>query len=205
MELDNKTIKKYYDVVKIANAIAFFVENDVKHLGITKLMKLFFFSDKYHLEKVGKSIFNHTYTKMERGPVPTLVYGIIRTSISGDNDYDFDEEVKVFNHFIEANTVETSYGNKVIFNAKLAFNNKFFSQSQLDTMLKVVDDFKDMQATGISDVSHETHAWKSVNMNQLISKTSMIDDTEMKKYVAFSERQKNNFSENYNLHKLLAV
>ena len=32
-----------------------------------------------------KPIFNHSYTKLPRGPVPTWLYSIVRTSISGGN------------------------------------------------------------------------------------------------------------------------
>lgn len=79
---------EYYDVKKIANAIIFFIDSDVKNLGRTKLMKLFFYADKYHLETYGKSIFSHSYTKLPKGPVPTWIYSIIRTSASGHGDYD---------------------------------------------------------------------------------------------------------------------
>jgi hypothetical protein len=60
---------EHYDVKKIANAIIYFIDNNVHSLGSTKLMKLCFYADKYHLEEYGKPIFNHSYTKLPRGPV----------------------------------------------------------------------------------------------------------------------------------------
>ena len=203
--MDKRTIKQYYDVVKIAHAIAFFNKMDVKSLGVTKLMKLFFFADKTHLEKVGKSIFNHNYTKMPKGPVPMWIYGIIRTSASGADDYDFSNEVNVFNTLIEANQVENGFddGFHYVFKNKVEFDPMFFSKSQIKTLEEVCEQYKYTTATVLSDISHETYAWKYANMHDPINKASMVDDQEMKKYVAFAEREERNFSENYQIHKLL--
>ena len=39
-----------YSIEKVANAIVYFVNSKVEHFGKTKLMKLMYFADKYHLE-----------------------------------------------------------------------------------------------------------------------------------------------------------
>ncbi|MBN2826206.1 MAG: SocA family protein [Campylobacterales bacterium] len=199
MTLDTKLIKEYYDVVKIAHAIIFFNEQNVQHLGITKLMKLFFFADKLHLEKVGKSIFNHTYTKMPRGPVPMWLYSLIRTSASGIGDYDFNSEVEVFNHLIDTKQIangEYRFANRV------SFDRRFFSKTQLEALHQIADNYRSMTATEISHISHETNAWQHPKMHDIITKASMVEDEEMKRYVAFSERERRNFSENYEIHKI---
>jgi len=203
--MDNQTIKQYYDVIKIAHAIAFFNQMGVKNLGVTKLMKLFFFADKTHLEKIGKSIFNQSYTKMPRGPVPTWIYGIIRTSTSGTYDYDFSNEVNIFNTLIEAKQVENGFddGFRYEFKNKVAFDPMFFSTLQIETLKDVCERYKETTAKELSDISHATHAWKYANMHDPITMTSMVDDEEMRKYVAFTERQKRDFSENYQIHKIL--
>jgi len=43
---------KKFDIEKVANAIKFFLNNNVQYLGKTKLMKLLFFADKLHLQKL---------------------------------------------------------------------------------------------------------------------------------------------------------
>jgi len=203
MTLGTKVIKEYYDVVKIAHAIIFFNEKNIEHLGVTKLMKLFFFSDKLHLETVGKSIFNHTYTKMPRGPVPMWLYSLIRTSASGINDYDFNSEVEVFNHLIDTKQIVNDFDkSEYRFSNKVSFDRRFFSKTQLDVLYEIAEQYHYTTATEISHISHETDAWKHPKMHDLITKASMVDDDEMKRYVAFSERERRNFSENYEIHKI---
>lgn len=195
---------QHYDVKKIANAIIYFIDNEVQNLGSTKLMKLCFYADKYHLEEYGKPIFNHTYTKLPKGPVPLWLYSIVRTSISGRFDYDFEEEVNIFNEYIGIS--EISYGEytQVIFTKRedAEFNNKFFSKTQLKVLNKVIEEFKTISAADISELSHETNAWKNVELNQEISYESMVDDVETSQYVSYIQYEKGNFGRNFKLHKL---
>jgi len=191
-----------YDVKKIANALIFFIDSDVKNLGITKLMKLFFYADKYHLEAYGKPIFNHTYQKLPRGPVPTWLYSIIRTAVSGFWDYDFESEVEVFNHYIGAGEIVNGKYIQITFSKKQDFDSKFFSKSQLKILEKVANEFKDITANKISEKSHTTRAWQSVGDNEQISYASMIDDSCVSSYVNYIQNEKNNFSKSFQQYKL---
>ncbi len=196
---------EHYDVKKIANAIIYFIDNNVHSLGSTKLMKLCFYADKYHLEEYGKPIFNHSYTKLPRGPVPTWLYSIVRTSISGNYDYDFQEEVNVFNEYIGIEEVSYNKYTQIIFTKKQEFNNKFFSKTQLKILNKVIEEFRTITAAEISELSHTTNAWKNVEMNEQITYESMVDDEKTSQYVSYIQEEKIKFTRNYKLHKLNRV
>lgn len=196
---------EHYDVKKIANAIIYFIDNNVHSLGSTKLMKLCFYADKYHLEEYGKPIFNHSYTKLPRGPVPTWLYSIVITSISGNYDYDFQEEVNVFNEYIGIEEVSYNKYTQVIFTKKQEFNNKFFSKTQLKILNKVIEEFRTITAAEISELSHTTNAWKNVEMNEQITYESMVDDEKTSQYVSYIQEEKIKFTRNYKLHKLNRV
>jgi uncharacterized phage-associated protein len=196
---------EHYDVKKIANAIIYFIDNNVHSLGSTKLMKLCFYADKYHLEEYGKPIFNHSYTKLPRGPVPTWLYSIVRTSISGNYDYDFQEEVNIFNEYIGIEEVSYNKYTQVIFTKKQEFNNKFFSKTQLKILNKVIEEFRTITAAEISELSHTTNAWKNVEMNEQITYESMVDDEKTSQYVSYIQEEKIKFTRNYKLHKLNRV
>ena len=185
---------EHYDVKKIANAIIYFIDNNVHSLGSTKLMKLCFYADKYHLEEYGKPIFNHSYTKLPRGPVPTWLYSIVRTSISGNYDYDFQEEVNVFNEYIGIEEVSYNKYIQVIFTKKQEFNNKFFSKTQLKILNKVIEEFRTITAAEISELSHTTNAWKNVEMNEQITYESMVDDEKTSQYVSYIQEEKIKFT-----------
>jgi len=189
-----------YDVKKIANALIFFIDSDVKRLGITKLMKLFFYTDKYHLEAYGKPIFNHTYQKLPKGPVPTWLYSIIRTAISGSSDYDFEYEVDVFNQYIEVEEIDTGNYRHINFLKKQEFDSNFFSKSQLKILQKVADEFKFITAKSISEQSHQTRAWQSAKDNEIISYASMVEDSSVSNYINYIQNEKNSFTESVYKH-----
>ena len=204
MDFDKDFIKKHYDIFKIAHAIIFFNQEKVENIGITKLMKLFFFSDKLHLEKFCKTIFNDNYIKLQHGPVPSWTHNLLKSS-NNSYDYDFNDEVSVFSKLVTTNLIPSSFDEskyKYEFKPKVAFESNFFSKSQLEVLKEIALKYRKTTAKEISDISHNTNAWKYANMHDLISKVSMIDDEEMKKYVTFLEKEKNNFSNNYGNYKL---
>ena len=183
-----------YDIKKLANFITYFIESDMKYLGITKLMKLCFFADKYHLEAYGTPILNHNYTKMPKGPVPMYIYSLIKNSKNTDSD-DLESEVREFN--IHINVKEKQLGISPRFESYKPFDKKFFSKSQMIILDRLVLEFKDMDRDEISDLSHDTLAWKSVNLHENISYSSMIDNNpELSKHIRENEIKKIQFNSN---------
>jgi len=75
-----------YNIEKVSNAIIYFIENGMKHLGKTKLMKLMFFSDKQHLSSYGRTVFDDEYYKYQRGPVAHLTLSILNSVNEVEND-----------------------------------------------------------------------------------------------------------------------
>lgn len=185
---------KDYDIKKLANFISYFIENNVKYLGRTKLMKLCFFADKYHLETYGKPILNYNYTKYPRGPVPLSVYSLITNSENTDRD-DLESEIREFN--VHINVKEKQLGTSPRFESYKPFDEKFFSKSQMIILDRLVLEFKDMDRDEISDLSHDTLAWKSVNLHENISYSSMIDNNpELSKHIRENEIKKIQFNSN---------
>jgi len=183
-----------YDIKKLANFIIYFIEKEVKYLGITKLMKLCFFADKYHLEAYGKPILNRTYTKLPKGPVPMYIYTLIKNSKNTDND-DLESEVREFN--LHINVKERQLNESPRFENYKPFDEKFFSKSQMIILDKLVLEFKDMDKEKISNLSHNTLAWQSVNQYENISFSSMIDNnSELSKHVRDNEIEKIQFNSN---------
>ena len=197
--------KKYEDVYKIAHTLIFFLNNNMQNFGLTKLMKLFFYADKLHLEKYKKPIFYKPYTKLERGPVPLWTYNLIKKSLDLDNDnkYDIDfiEEAKVFNEFIE--TYKTGYHEMTSFKKKdnVEFNEDFFSQSEMNVLEEIVLKFKEINTEDISNLSHETHAWKSVDINQPIEWKNIVDETKDKFFINHLQNERLSFRDNLEMYK----
>ena len=191
--------RKYKDVYKISYAIVFFLDNEVKFFGTTKLMKLFFFADKLHLEKYKKPIFNKSYTKLPRGPVPLWILELIKQD---KEDIDFLESAKVFNTFIE--TYKTGYENMTSFKKRknIDFNKDFFSESEMEILNKIVSIFKNMNTETISDWSHRTNAWKSVELSQPIAWRSLVDNIEDKEFINHLENERLSFRNNLEIFRI---
>lgn len=190
-----------YDIKKLSNFIIYFIKNDVKFLGITKLMKLCFFADKYHLEAYGKPMLNKNYTKMEKGPVPMFAYSLIKDSIKMDMEDELGNDVQEFTKYIKIK--ERQSGELSRFETTLDFDKKFFSKSQIIILEKLLNEFRDMDKHKISSLSHDTLAWKSVDMHENISFSSMIDNNEeLSKHVREIEIEKIQF--NGNVQRVLA-
>jgi len=198
--------KKYKDVYKIAHTLLFFIQKDMQNFGLTKLMKLFFYADKLHLEKYKKPIFNKPYTKLERGPVPLWTLSLIKKSMRGDKsemyDLDLQNEAEIFNQFIK--TYETGHYDMVSFKQKndVEFNENLFSQSEIEVLTKIAEEFKTLNAEEISDLSHETHAWNSVELNQPIEWRNIVDDTQDKFFINYLQNERLSFRDNLEMFKV---
>ena len=201
--------KQYKDIYKIANTILFFIENDMNHFGITKLMKLFFYADKYHLEKYKKTIFSSEYTKLEHGPVPQSILILLHEALSLklEDGYhlEYEEEAKIINQLVDINAVRLDDNKKMLkfkIKDKAQANKDFFSQSELEILEKVSEEFRDISTDEISDMSHETRAWKSVDIRQPISIFNLVDNLEDRKFINHLYKEQLSFRNNFDVYKM---
>jgi len=176
-----------YDTKKITNAIKFFKDKNVLNLGKTKLMKLLFFADKYHLQKYGKPIFNDKYFKLPYGPIPTLTLNII-DSINEKENYDLQKYTKEFLQDIE---VIVNDDNQTEFRAKNDFIEDYFSESELEILRMVADKFKNINAKDISNLSHNLPEYQKSQMNEIIEYSDMAIN--QKDYIEFLAKEKKEF------------
>lgn len=201
--------RQYKDIYKIAHTILFFIDNNMHHFGITKLMKLFFYADKYHLEKYKKTIFKSMYTKLEHGPVPQSTHALLLDALSLklDNGYplEYEEEAKIIDHFIDINAVRLDGNKKMLkFQAKenMHSDKDFFSKSELEILEKISEEFKDISTDEISNMSHETRAWKSVDMRQPISTFNLVDSLEDRKFINYLYEEQMSFRNSFDMYKV---
>ena len=175
-----------YDIEKIANAIKFFILNDVKHLGKTKLMKLLFFADKEHLKRFGIPIFYDKYFKLPHGPVPSLTLNII-DSLNEVENYDLMEYANILKEHIEINQVNQ---NGFIFNGfkiKKPFDDEVFSQSELEVLKLIANKYKDITANKISELSHLLPEYKNTPLSEIIDYSKMANN--QADYIEFLEQE----------------
>lgn len=79
------------DITKIANAILYMLENEVKHLNDKKVAILLFLMDFTHQKKTDEKIFNEEYLKDKRNPQPVVLSEIFDI-IANSEDLDENDE-----------------------------------------------------------------------------------------------------------------
>lgn len=181
-----------YSIEKVANAIIFFLDSGVENFGKTKLMKLMFFADKYHLQNYMKSIFADTYMKLPFGPVPTLTLGTIDSINEFERD-DFEVYVNEFLSFIIVNEQYDGKYKKTTFSKKQEFDKNLFSISEMEILQKVASDFKTHTASQISQYSHSLDEYKYTNDNEVIDVITMAP--EHKEYFEMIAKENKTFNE----------
>jgi len=175
-----------YDIEKVANAIKFFKEHNIKHLGKTKLMKLLFFADKEHLSKYGIPIFYDKYFKLPHGPVPSLTLNII-DSLNEMENFDLVEYIDIFKEHIDVK--EKNYNGYTFnsFEIKKPFDNEIFSQTELEVLELIAKKYKDFTAVQISQLSHLLPEYKNTPLSEIIDYSKMADT--QSDYILFLEKE----------------
>lgn len=181
-----------YNIEKVANAIIYFIDNNIEHFGKTKLMKIMFFSDKLHLQKYGRTIFADTYYKYDRGPVAHLTYNILNSINEVEND-DLQEYTNDFANRIELTTVNDGDNQITTFIQKQDFRSEIFSKSELSVFDTIAKQYKAYTKDEISKESHELPEYINTKLNEIIPEIEMIDDMKMKEYVDYCQQENNSF------------
>ena len=81
-------------------------------------------------------------------------------------------------------------------------NKDFFSKSELEVLEKISEEFKDISTDKISEMSHETRAWKSVDMRQPISIFNLVDKLEDRKFINYLYHEQLSFSNSFDIYKM---
>jgi len=177
-----------YDTTKIANAIIYFLNNNVKHFGKTKLMKMMFFIDKSHLQKYGRVVFFDEYYKYERGPVAHLTLSIINSINEVEKD-DMEYYTKKFENFLEIKDVINGDEQITSFIAKKEFDGTLFSRSEIKVFNEIIKKYGASTKEEISEISHSLKEYKDTKYKNLIDEQSMIENDDMRDYISFWENE----------------
>ena len=154
-----------FDIKKVAHAILFFQQQGVQHLAKTKMMKLMFYADKYHLQAYMRPVFQDVYFKLPHGPVPTLTLNVINSV----NEMENDDLQELVDEFLSVVSVEEKYAAQyrtTVFSSNgIEFDSRLFSRSELQVLEQVANEFKTITAKAISEKSHAEPEYENSEMN----------------------------------------
>ncbi len=165
-----------YQPEKFLNAAVFFARNtDPKIFGVTKLMKLLFFSDFLHYERYGRPIVGDQYYHLPEGPVPTTSYDLWKGAMRGEKT-GLEGYIKI---------IEEPVSDHKIFRIEALrdFDENVFSDSDLEVMQEVAKEFFDVTGTSLAEKTHAIPFVKETPRVYPIDYVNAVKDDEDRKYI----------------------
>ena len=150
-----------FDKSKAVNA-CLFILNKIGKLDYHKLFKILYFAEQQHLIKYGRPITGDEYQAMNFGPVPSIIYDILKAVEHKNNPFiNHNEYIGQFGISRE--------GRKPFVQAKAVANEEELSISEIELLDKSIADHKDLSFEQLTKKSHDK-AWETY---------SQSDDIEM--------------------------
>lgn len=139
---------KEFSYKKATQAINFFASAQNGHIDKLKVLKLIYFSDRFHLRKFGSLITNDTYFAMPYGPVASGTKDILEMS-----DFLSDIEKDYALCYIEPIS-GTNY-----IRAINETNVEEISTSENEVLKYIAENFQHLDSIKLSDLTHEYPDW----------------------------------------------
>lgn len=154
---------KHFDRDKALEAILF-IAKSLHNPTFHSISKMFYLSDKLHLQDYGRLICGDRYIAMEYGPVPSAIYNMMKVAAKKDSiDVDWDEIIQ------ESLTVKR--GRDVI--PKRESNLDLLSESETECIQKTIAEFGNKSFGELTDITHDS-AWGGTDDNQTIPLASIV-------------------------------
>lgn len=133
-----------FDITKIAMAILYFLENEVKQLSERKLLAMLFLIDFNYFEKNGKFVFIDDYIKEKRYVKSALLSEIFEI-IKSEKDIEGDELeflIKEFLEFIEIDIDKKENHIDIKFQAIEKFDSEAFDEREFEILKEITKTYK---------------------------------------------------------------
>lgn len=155
---------KHFDRDKALEAILFIAKSLQDRATFHSISKMFYLSDKLHLQEYGRLICGDRYIKMEDGPVPSAIYDMMKVAAKRKSiDVDWDEII------LDAFTVTRGY----IANPKRESNTDLLSESEIECIQSTIAQYGRKTYGQLIDISHDS-AWTSSEDNQTIPLSAIV-------------------------------
>jgi hypothetical protein len=126
-------------------------------------LKVIYFADKEHLQHYGRQIFDESYYAMDKGPVPSLAYDIVK-DVRGDGHFNFSNP--------DPSTALNVPNNHTIKPRRVA-DTKLLSKSEVECLDYAYDLIKGLSFGQLKKLSHDS-AYDAVGENEEIPLYSIV-------------------------------
>lgn len=160
------------DITKIANAILYMLEKDVKHLNDRKVAILLFLMDFENQKKTGEKIFNEEYIKDKRNPEP-IVMGEIFEIIANSEDLDEDDErLYIIQELLDYLDIEVLTKDKFIelkfIKMEEEFDKSLFSRKEINSIEAIIEKYGEDTARKVANATFKIQKVRDTALNEII-------------------------------------
>lgn len=154
---------KHFDRDKALEAILF-IAKQLHKPTYHSISKMFYLSDKLHLQEYGRLICGDRYVAMEYGPVPSASYDMMKVAAQKHSiDVDWDEIIQ--------EAIGVRHGRDVI--PKRDCNLDMLAVSEIECLQKTITEHGGKSFGELIDLTHDS-AWNATDDNQPIPLESIV-------------------------------
>jgi uncharacterized phage-associated protein len=148
---------------KAVQTLAYFAQKEGGVINKMKAFKLIWLSDRLHLRKYGRPILNDVYFALPKGPIPSST-----KDLADNSDYLADSERELREQVLEN-------AGRYTIKAKTEVQKNVFSESDLEVMSLVYDNFGNLDEFTLSELSHEYPEWKKFEKSLQVGHSSRFE------------------------------
>ena len=154
---------KHFDRDKALEAILF-IAKSLDPPTFHSISKMFYLSDKLHLQEYGRMICGDRYIAMENGPVPSAIYDMMKVAAQRRSiDVNWDEIVQ--------DALGVRQGREVI--PKRDCDMDMLAESEVECIQKTIAKYGKKTLGELTDITHDS-AWNATDDNQTIPMESFV-------------------------------
>ncbi|RXJ76032.1 DUF4065 domain-containing protein [Arcobacter sp. F155] len=160
------------DITKIANAILYMLEKDVKHLNDRKVAILLFLMDFENQKKTGEKIFNEDYIKDKRNPEPVVIGEIFEIIANSEDLDEEDERLYIIQELLDYLDIEVLTKDKFIelkfIKMEEEFDKSLFSRKELNSIEAVIEKYGEDTARKVANATFKIQKVRDTALNEII-------------------------------------
>ncbi|WP_417325201.1 type II toxin-antitoxin system antitoxin SocA domain-containing protein [Halarcobacter sp.] len=160
------------DITKIANAILYMIEKDVKHLNDRKVAILLFLMDFENQKKTGEKIFNEEYIKDKRNPEPVVIGEIFEIIANSEDLDEEDERLYIIQELLDYLDIEVLTKDKFIelkfIKMEEEFDKSLFSRKELNSIEAVIEKYGEDTARKVANATFKIQKVRDTALNEII-------------------------------------
>lgn len=160
------------DITKIANAILYMIEKDVKHLNDRKVTILLFLMDFENQKKTGEKIFNEEYIKDKRNPEPVVISEIFDIIANSEDLDEEDERLYIIQELLDYLDIEVLTKDNFIelkfIKMEEEFDKSLFSRKEINSIEAVIEKYSEDTARKVANATFRIEKVRDTALNEVI-------------------------------------